>query len=61
MEPASMDSLIAHLIAAQSADSAARLVPRSTDSLATDSLKSAPAKPPTKSEVIRANVGGLAR
>jgi len=61
MEPASMDSLIAHLIAAQSADSAARLVPRSTDSLATDSLKSAPAKPPSKSEVIRANVGGLAR
>ena len=60
-EPASMDSLIAQLIADQSADSAAKHDLRRPDSLGTDSLKSPPKKPPSKSEVIRANVGGLGR
>jgi hypothetical protein len=61
MEPASMDSLIAQLIAAQSADSAGRISPRLPDSLAADSLKRVPARPPSKSEVLRATVGGLGR
>lgn len=60
-EPASMDSVLAHLLAAQPTDSAGRPDPRLPDSLATDSLKRAPARPPSKSEVIRATVGGFGR